>query len=244
MVDGVRLQRVLAEAGIASRRASEELIAAGRVAVNGAVVTVQGTRVDPSRDAISVDGVPIPTRPGLVHLAVNKPLGLLSTMQDPSGRPCVGDLVRDRATRLFHVGRLDADTEGLLLLTNDGSLAQRLMHPAYELPKVYLAEVHGVPARDVGRRLRAGVPLSDGTGVADGFRVIDRVGNTTLVELTVHEGRNRLVRRMLAAVDLPVQRLVRTQVGPVRLGEMRPGRIRALNTEEVRGLYAATSSSS
>ena len=240
---GIRLQRVLAEAGVASRRACEELIAAGRVAVNGSTVQIQGVRVDPARDAISVDGVPIPTRPGLVHLAVNKPRGVLTTMHDPAGRPCVGDLVRDQPTRLFHVGRLDFDTEGLLLLTNDGPMAQRLLHPHLGLPKVYLAEVRGAPPRDVGRRLRDGVELSDGLATAERFRVVDRLGKHTLVELTVREGRNRLVRRMLSAVDLPVQRLVRTQVGPVRLGEMRPGRIRALNATEVRGLYAATTQS-
>src|SRR5205814_1214764 len=138
------------------------------------------------------------------------------------------------------VGRLDADTEGLLLLTNDGPLAQRLQHPAFQLAKVYLAEVRGVPGRDVGRRLRAGVALEDGMATADRFRVIDRVGNNTLLELTVHEGRNRIVRRMLTAVELPVQRLVRTQVGPVRLGEMKPGRLRRLSPTEVQGLYAAT----
>jgi 23S rRNA pseudouridine2605 synthase len=239
---GIRLQRVLAEAGVGSRRACEEVIGAGRVSVNGSVVAVQGMRVDPARDAITVDGVPIPTRPGLVHLAVNKPIGVVSTMSDQAGRPCVGDLVRDRDIRLFHVGRLDADTEGLLLLTNDGPLAQRLSHPGYGLSKVYLAEVRGIPARDLGRRLRDGVALDDGTASAERFRVVDRVGNNTLVELTVREGRNRMVRRLLAAVELPVQRLVRTQVGPVRLGEMRPGRMRALSQPEVQALYAATTS--
>jgi pseudouridine synthase len=237
---GIRLQRALANAGMGSRRACEELIDAGRVAVNGAVVQVQGTRVDPLRDAIAVDGVRIPARPGLLHLAINKPLGVVSTMSDPAGRPCVGDFVRDRDVRLFHVGRLDGDTEGLLLLTNDGVLSQRLAHPGFGLPKVYLAEVRGAPARDVGRRLRQGVALEDGPATADRFRIVDRVGGNALVEVTVHEGRNRMVRRMLAAVGLPVQRLVRTQVGPVRLGELRPGRVRALNSQEVRSLYAAT----
>ncbi|MFL6240444.1 MAG: pseudouridine synthase [Actinomycetes bacterium] len=237
---GIRLQRVIADAGVASRRAAEDMIAAGRVAVNGHLVTRQGVRVDPSADRIEVDGVPVPTRAGLVHLAVNKPRGMLTTMADPRGRPCVGDLVRERAARLFHVGRLDAETEGLLVLTNDGALAQRLQHPSFGLPKVYLAEVRGVPARDVGKQLRAGLELSDGPARADGFRVVDRLGGTTLVEVTLHEGRNRIVRRLLAQVDLPVQRLVRTQVGPVRLGELRPGRLRALSGPEVRSLYAAT----
>jgi len=237
---GIRLQRVLAAAGLGSRRSCEELIAAGRVAVNGSVVREQGVRVDPARDAVSLDGVPVPTRQGLQYFALNKPGGMLTTMEDPQGRPCIGDLVRDRNTRLFHVGRLDADTEGLLLLTNDGSLAQRLQHPSFGLPKVYLAEVRGVPGRDVGKQLRAGVDLDDGPAQADNFRVIDRLGGATLVEVTVHEGRNHIVRRMLAAVGLPVQRLVRTQVGPVRLGELRPGRLRALGRDEVRALYAHT----
>jgi 23S rRNA pseudouridine2605 synthase len=236
---GIRLQRVLAAAGVGSRRACEQLIEAGRVAVNGEPVLVQGLRIDPTRDTVTVDGDPIPTRGDLTYLAVNKPVGMVSTMTDPAGRPCVGDLVRERSIRLFHVGRLDADSEGLLLLTNDGDLAQRMQHPSFGVAKVYLAEVGGVPARDVGRRLRAGVPLEDGVASADDFRVVDRVGNTTLVEVTVHEGRNRLVRRMLATVGLPVQRLVRTQMGPVRLGELRPGRTRTLGAAEVRSLYAA-----
>jgi 23S rRNA pseudouridine2605 synthase len=237
---GIRLQRVLASAGIGSRRACEALIETGRVAVNGRQVQVQGLRVDPARDTVTVDGTPIPTRAGLTYLAVNKPVGMVSTMTDPEGRPCLGDVVRDRSARLFHVGRLDAETEGLLLLTNDGDLAQRMQHPSFGLPKVYLAEVSGVPARDVGRRLREGVSLADGPARADRFRVVDRVGNSTLLEVTVHEGRNRLVRRMLAAVELPVQRLVRTQLGPIRLGELRPGRTRVLSTAEVQGLYATT----
>jgi 23S rRNA pseudouridine2605 synthase len=233
----IRLQRVLAAAGVGSRRACEELIAAGRVSVNGAVVRTLGTRVDPNRAAIRVDGVRVATGAGLVHLALNKPRGVLTTMSDPAGRPCVGDLVRDRSVRLFHVGRLDADSEGLLLLTNDGALAQRLQHPSFGVPKTYLAEVKGNPPRDLGRRLRAGVRLADGPAAADRVRVVDRVDNHAIVEVTVREGRNRLVRRMLAAVDLPVQRLVRTMVGPVRLGELRPGRTRRLTQPEISGLY-------
>ena len=242
--DGIRLQRVLAAAGIGSRRACEVLIDEGRVAVNGRQVQEQGLRVDPARDTVTVDGDPIPTRTGHVYLAVNKPAGVVSTMSDPNGRPCLGDIVRERSARLFHVGRLDAETEGLLILTNDGDLAQRMQHPSFRLPKVYLAEVAGVPGRNVGRRLREGLDLADGLARADSFRVIDRVGNSTLLEVTVHEGRNRLVRRMLAEVELPVQRLVRTQLGPIRLGELRPGRTRVLNSAEVRGLYAATGAES
>ena len=237
---GIRLQRALAAAGIGSRRACEALIEEGRVAVNGQPVLKQGLRIDPGRDSVTVDGTPVPTRADLRYVVVNKPAGMVSTMTDPEGRPCVGDIVRDHSTRFFHVGRLDSETEGLLLLTNDGDLAQRMQHPSFGLPKVYLAEVAGVPARDVGRRLKEGVDLEDGPARADHFRVVDRVGNSTLLEVTVHEGRNRMVRRLLAAVGLPVQRLVRTQVGPIRLGELRPGRTRVLSAAEVQGLYAAT----
>jgi 23S rRNA pseudouridine2605 synthase len=240
---GLRLQRVLAAAGYGSRRHCEELIAAGRVAVNGEVVVRQGVRVDPAADRITVDGVPVPARPDFVYLAVNKPTGMLTTMHDPAGRPCIGDLLGDREDRLFHVGRLDADTEGLLVLTNDGTLAQRLAHPSYGLPKVYLAEVRGVPARNLGRQLRTGIDLDDGLARVDRFRVVDRVGSNTLVEVTLHEGRNRIVRRLLRAAGLPVQRLVRTEVGPIRLGELRPGRTRVLGAAEVRALYAATEKS-
>lgn len=235
----MRLQRILADAGLGSRRACEELIAAGRVTVNGTRVDRQGNRVDPAQDTIAVDGWPVPTRHGLLYLAVHKPAGMLTAMVDLRGRPCVGDLVRDRRDRLFHIGRLDAETEGLLLMTNDGALAHRLLHPAYEVSKVYLAEVRGQPSRGVGRRLQEGVELSDGLAKVDRFRVVDRAGGATLVEVTLHEGRNRLVRRLLAAVDLPVHRLVRTQIGPVRLGNLRPGRVRSLLTTEVRGLQEA-----
>lgn len=236
---GVRLQKVLADAGVASRRACERLIADGRVAVNGRVVRELGTRVAPERDAVHVDGARVVTSPGLVHLAVNKPRGMLSAMTDDRGRPCVGDLVRDRATRLFHVGRLDADTEGLLLLTNDGELAHRLMHPSYGVAKTYVAEVPGPVARDVGRRLRAGVALDDGVARADRFRVLESTGSRVLVELVLHEGRKHVVRRMLAEVGHPVQRLVRTQVGGIALGELRPGKVRRLTAGELASLYAA-----
>lgn len=236
---GVRLQKVLAAAGVGSRRACEQLIAAGRVSVNGRVVDVPGTRVDPARDVVRVDGERVVTAADAVHLAVHKPAGVLSAMSDASGRPCVGDLLAGRRARLFHVGRLDADTEGLLLVMNDGELAHRLAHPSYEVPKTYLAEVIGPLPRDVGRRLRAGVELTDGPARADSFRVVDAAGARMMVELVVHEGRNRIVRRMLEAVGFPVQRLVRTKVGPVSLGDMRPGKVRPLTGAEVAALYAA-----
>jgi 23S rRNA pseudouridine2605 synthase len=237
--DGTRLQKVLAAAGIGSRRACEELIEAGRVEVDGRRVRRQGVRVDPATAEIRVDGMRIPTVPGLVHLALNKPRGVLSTMSDPRGRPCVGDLVADRPERLFHVGRLDADTEGLLLLTNDGPLANRLAHPSHGVQKTYLAEVAGPVPRGVGARLRAGVDLDDGPVRVDRFRVTDTTPGRAMVEVVLHEGRKHVVRRLLSEVDLPANRLVRTQVGPVALGSMRPGRLRDLPPPEVSKLYEA-----
>jgi 23S rRNA pseudouridine2605 synthase len=235
--EGVRLQKVLAAAGVGSRRASEELIAQGRVAVDGEVVREMGKRVDPNTAVIHVDGRRINVRSDLVYLALNKPRGVLTTMSDERGRPTVGDLIKDRPERLFHVGRLDADTEGLLLLTNDGDLAHRLMHPTFGVAKTYLATVPGPIARDVGRRLLAGVELDDGPARADAFRVVQTQGDRAIVELTLHEGRNRIVRRMLAAVGHPVERLVRTSVGPVRLGGQRVGTLRELTADELGGLY-------
>jgi 23S rRNA pseudouridine2605 synthase len=235
---GVRLQKVLAAAGVGSRRACEELIAAGRVEVDGVRVREMGSRVDPATAVIKVDGLRIPTEAsGLVHLAFNKPRGVVSTMSDPHGRPSLGDYVEGRRERLFHVGRLDADTEGLILLTNDGALAHRLAHPSYGVPKTYLAEVTGPIARDVGATLRRGVELDDGTVVVDSFRVVGRSAGRVMVELVLHEGRKHVVRRLLEAVGHPVERLVRTDIGPIALGELRPGRTRALTRAEVGQLY-------
>jgi 23S rRNA pseudouridine2605 synthase len=236
---GTRLQKVLASAGVASRRACEQLIAQGRVEVDGRIVREQGTRVDPELVVIKVDGVRVSVRETARYLAVNKPRGMLSAMSDPGGRPCLGDLVGNRAERLFHVGRLDADSEGLLLLTNDGELAHRLMHPSYGVPKTYLAEVTGTVPREAGRMLRAGVELEDGVAKADHFRVVGRAGARVMVEITLHEGRKHIVRRLLAAVGHPVQRLVRTSIGPVMLGELRPGKTRPLTQREVGALFAA-----
>jgi 23S rRNA pseudouridine2605 synthase len=234
---GIRLQKVLAGAGIGSRRASEELIAAGRVAVNGVTVREMGMRVDPATAVIHVDGARINVRDDLAYLALNKPRGVLSAMSDTRGRPTVGDLVADRSERLFHVGRLDADSEGLLLLTNDGELAHRLMHPAFGVAKTYLATVAGPVARSVGRRLRDGVTLDDGPARADSFRIVQTQGNRAIVEVVLHEGRNHIVRRMLAEVGHPVQRLVRTAIGPVRLGGLRAGALRDLTRAELSELH-------
>ncbi|HZZ49912.1 MAG TPA: pseudouridine synthase [Pseudonocardia sp.] len=237
--DGIRLQKVLSQAGIASRRAAEELIAQGRVTVDGEVVNQMGRRIDPTVAIVRVDGNRVELREGVVHLVLNKPRGMLSTMSDDRGRSCVGDLVAGRDSRLFHVGRLDAETEGLLLLTNDGELGHRLTHPSFEVPKTYVAEVIGTIPRDLGKRLRAGVELSDGVVMVDSFKVLDVQGGRAMVELILHEGRKHVVRRLLDEVGHPVQRLVRTAIAEVRLGNQRPGTLRPLNRPELGSLYAA-----
>jgi 23S rRNA pseudouridine2605 synthase len=239
---GVRLQKVLSQAGIASRRVAERMIIDGRVEVDGQLVTELGTRVDPDASVIRVDGARVVLDDSLVYLALNKPRGMHSTMSDDRGRPCVGDLVEHRVRgnkKLFHVGRLDADSEGLLLLTNDGELAHRLMHPSFEVPKTYLATVNGSVPRGLGKKLRAGIELDDGPVAVDDFAVVDAIPGKTLLRVTLHEGRKRIVRRMLAEVGFPVQTLVRTDIGAVSLGEQRPGSIRALRRNEIGELYKA-----
>ena len=210
--DGVRLQKLLAAAGIGSRRACEQMIAEGRVEVDGQVVTELGIRVDPTQRRIQVDGVRVQTDPDKVYLAFNKPLGVVTTMHDDQGRPCVGDYVAARRERLFHVGRLDTDTEGLLLLTNDGELAHRLQHPKYGVPKTYVAQVPGPVARDLGRQLRDGIELEDGPVAVDSFRLLDSAPGRAVVEVVLHEGRKHIVRRMLEAVGHPVITLARVRV--------------------------------
>ncbi|BBY15746.1 pseudouridine synthase [Mycolicibacterium litorale] len=240
--DGVRLQKVLSQAGIASRRVAERMILDGRVEVDGHIVTELGTRVDPVESDIRVDGTRVLLDDTLVHLAINKPRGMHSTMSDDRGRPCIGDLVEHRVRGnkgLFHVGRLDADTEGLMLLTNDGELAHRLMHPSYEVPKTYVATVLGTVPRGLGKKLRAGVELDDGPARVDDFAVVDALPGRSMVRVTLHEGRKRIVRRLLASVGFPVQELVRTDIGAVSLGEQRPGSIRALTRKEIGELYKA-----
>jgi pseudouridine synthase len=237
--DGMRLQKVLAAAGLGSRRHCEELIGEGRVEVDGEIVRRYGARVDPNRQIIKVDGKRIPASQDLVYLALNKPAGVLTTMSDDRGRRTISDLLGDQAERLYHVGRLDYETEGLMLLTNDGELAHRLMHPRHGVPKTYLADVPGPIPKDLGRRLMTGIELEDGVASADKFRVVQRAGARALVEITLHEGRKHIVRRLLAAAGHPVSRLVRTRVGPVALGDLRPGTSRPLTVAEVGDLYAA-----
>lgn len=240
--EGVRLQKVLSQAGIASRRVAEKMILDGRVEVDGDIVTELGTRVDPATSDIRVDGTRVLLDDTLVHLAINKPRGMHSTMSDDRGRPCIGDLVEHRVRGnkgLFHVGRLDADTEGLMLLTNDGELAHRLMHPSYEVPKTYVATVLGTIPRGLGKKLREGIELDDGPARVDDFAMVDTLPGRSMVRVTLHEGRKRIVRRLLAAVGYPVQELVRTDIGAVTLGDQRPGSIRALTRKEIGELYKA-----
>ncbi|GAB2916579.1 pseudouridine synthase [Streptomyces mayteni] len=231
-VEGERLQKVLARAGLGSRRACEELIEQGRVEVNGSVVRSQGRRVDPDRDEIKVDGLTVATQSHL-FFALNKPAGVVSSMEDPDGRQCLGDYVQNRETRLFHVGRLDTETEGLILLTNHGELAHRLTHPRYGVVKTYLAAIQGPIPRDLGKRLKSGIQLEDGYAKADNFRVVENTGKNYLVEVSLHEGRKHIVRRMLAESGFPVDKLVRTGFGPIVLGDQKSGWLRRMTNTEV-----------
>lgn len=235
--EGIRLQKVLADAGIGSRRANEELIAAGRVTVNGDVARL-GRRVDPEADAIEVDGVLVPTRAGLVYYLLNKPTRVVSTADDPEGRPTVVDLV-PAEPRVYPVGRLDWDTEGLMILTNDGDLTHRLTHPSFGVEKEYLAEVEGVPSRSALRTLREGVDLEDGRTAPARVAAAPGNGDVSALMIVIHEGRNRQVRRMCEAVGHPVRRLVRTRIGPLVDRRLGPGEWRTLTSTEVRGLYEA-----
>ncbi len=237
--DGIRLQKLMAAGGVGSRRVCEGLIEQGRVEVDGNLVTELGVRIDPKRQVVHVDGVRVNLDDDRVYLAFNKPKGVVTTMHDDLGRISLEDYVGNREERLFHVGRLDADTEGLLLLTNDGDLAHRLQHPAYGVLKTYLATIRGPVGHGVGRQLREGVQLEDGPVTVDSFRVVDSQPGKALVEVVLHEGRKHVVRRMLEAVGHPVLELVRTEVGPIRLADLKLGRTRRLNKAEVGALYKA-----
>ena len=245
VASGQRLQKVLAHAGVASRRACEQLIADGRVSVDGITVTEAGVRVDPLTQEIRVDGSRILTNPELITLMLHKPAGVVTTMEDPEGRPTVAQYGRDYLTehpelpdslRLVHVGRLDTETEGLLLLSNDGELSHRLMHPSFEIAKTYVAIVEGQVEPWVPRKLRRGIELEDGEAKADRVTVKDSGPRGSIVEITLHSGKNRIVRRMLDAVGHPVTRLARTRLGPLRLGNLRPGQTRPLSGEEIAAL--------
>lgn len=237
--DGVRLQKVLASAGLGSRRACEELISQGRVEVDGVRVTELGVRIDPERAVVHVDGMRLQLDSSRVTLALNKPRGVVSTMHDPDGRPSIAELVADRSERLFHVGRLDADSEGLLLLTNDGELANHLAHPSHEVAKTYLVTVRGKVPGNVASKFLHGIELEDGVVRADAYRVVDQVADQTMIEVVLHSGRNRVVRRMFEEVGFPVTRLVRTRIGPIVLGNLRPGTTRVLGRTELGSLMAS-----
>ena len=236
--EGVRLQKVLASAGVASRRVCEQFIVAGKVRVNGKVVKELGTRINPEVDQVSVNGQPIQLDSSRVYLALNKPYGVVSSMQDENGRPDLMQFVVDY-DRVFNVGRLDAETTGLIIMTNDGDLAHKLAHPKFGVKKTYLAHVEGKIENSTIQKLLDGIELEDGFIAADECRLKDVAVAESLVEIVLHSGRNRIVRRMLAEVGHPVIGLVRQQFGPIRLGHLKPGQVRDLNKLEVGSLLKA-----
>ena len=235
----VRLQKLLAQSGVASRRKCEELMLGGQVEVDGEVVTRLGTKVDPRTAVIRVSGQRLPPVSPHAYLVLNKPRGVVSTMSDPEGRRTLTDVLAEEAPelgRLFHVGRLDTDTEGLLLLTNDGDFAHRMAHPSYEVDKTYVAEVVGEVSRQTLQQLRDGVTLDDGPVEVGSASLVTTGAGKSIVELVIHEGRNRIVRRLLDHVGHPVRRLTRTAVGPVVLGQLKTGRLRSLTNDELGAL--------
>lgn len=246
---GERLQKVLAHAGVASRRAAEQLMTAGRVSIDGIVVTQVGVRVNPETQEIRVDGHRVLTDSEALTVLLHKPAGVVTTMSDPQGRPTVAEYgeryLRDHAdeldnpdsVRLVHVGRLDTDTEGLLLLSNDGELSHRLMHPSYEISKTYIAIVEGQMLPSAARQLRSGIELDDGPVAADKVTIKDAGPAGSIVEITLHSGKNHIVRRMLDGVGHPVTRLARTKLGSLGLGGLKPGQMRALSRTELQSLY-------
>lgn len=235
--EGVRLQKALANAGVASRRVAEQLIVEGRVRINGEVVTELGTRIDPDVDLIDVDGTAVQLDQTKRYVMLNKPTGVVSSMRDDRGRPDLRRFTKEWPERLFNVGRLDVDTSGLLVLTNDGELAHVLAHPSFGVTKVYIAKVDGRVTPQTISRLTKGIELEDGPIAADKARLLDASGGTgrgasSLVELTLHSGRNRIVRRMMAEVGHPVIELVRRSFGPLHLGTLPVGRTRELTKVE------------
>ncbi|MFZ5943460.1 MAG: pseudouridine synthase [Bacillota bacterium] len=231
-----RLQKFLAHAGIASRRSCEELILQGKVKINGALVTTLGTKVDPLRDIVEIENKLVKIRDEKVYLLLNKPDGYVTTVSDPQGRPTVMDLLREVQVRVYPVGRLDYQTEGLLLLTNDGKLSFRLTHPKHKVIKVYETLVKGSPASDALKKLREGIKLEDGMTAPALVKVIKQEGSNTLLEISIHEGRNRQIRRMCKAINHPVLKLKRLQIGPIRLGNLPKGNFRYLKETEIKKL--------
>ncbi len=232
-----RLQKVISKAGLMSRRAAEQLISQGRISIDGRIA-VLGDRVDPMSQRVLMDGVPIPVAPDLRTYLVNKPLGVISTADDPQGRETVVDLVRSDV-RVWPIGRLDADSEGLILVSNDGELTNRVTHPRYGVTKTYTVVVKGLPSKSTVRRLTEGVDLDDGPAAAVSARIVDRSNDTTMLELVMNEGRNREIRRMCDAIGHPVVRLVRTAIGPLADRSLRPGAVRDVAPGEVSELYRA-----
>lgn len=235
--EGIRLQKILAQAGFGSRRKCEQMITDGRVEVDGELVTELGTRVDPKKQHIRVDGSRVHLNPNHVTLALNKPKKVLSAMDDPKGRYTLADIIGDKYERVFHMGRLDYDSEGLILMTNDGELSQHVMHPKYEVEKTYIATIDGKIGGNVCRRLvTQGVQLDDGLVKLDHCAIIDANRDQTIVKVVLHSGKNRIVRRIFGAIGYPVRRLVRTQIGPIKLGDLKSGTYRVLSQVEVRSL--------
>lgn len=231
--EGIRLQKVIAAAGIASRRAAETMITEGRVEVNGDIVTELGTRVDPEKDTVRVDGSRIPPPRHHVYLVLNKPRGVISTMEDPEGRTTLAEYIPPRTSRLFHVGRLDTMTEGLIILTNDGEFAHRLAHPSYEVQKTYMVEVAGVVHPRTIARLEKGITLEDGPVKPDKIKLVSTTDTRSMLRISLHEGRNRIVRRMMDAVGHPVDKLTRVGIGPVRIAQLPVGETRELTRDEL-----------
>ena len=238
--EGIRLQKLLAQAGFGSRRKCEEIITDGRVEIDGELITELGTRVDPKRQEVRVDGSRVRVNPNHVTLALNKPKRVLSAMEDPKGRYTLRDIVGDKYERIFHMGRLDYDSEGLILMTNDGELSQHVMHPKYEVEKTYIATLEGRISGQVCRRLvTTGVKLDDGWIKLDRCAILDSSRENTLVKVVLHSGKNRIVRRIFGSIGFPVKRLVRTQIGPIKLGDLKSGTYRVLSQAEVRSLSKA-----
>ncbi len=234
----VRLQKALADAGVASRRACEDLITSGRVSVNGVQITTLGSKVDPENDELAVDGETVSANKSKTYLLFNKPAGVLSTMSDPEGRPCLGDFFSDRNERLFHVGRLDKESEGLIVLTNDGEIAHRATHPSYGLVKKYLVEIEGHLSAAAAQELRSGIRLEDGLARALEVTVLrEPTPKNAWIEISIHEGRYHIVRRMFEELELPVLRLIRTEFGPLNVGETKVGRWRHMNQGEIENLF-------
>lgn len=237
----IRLQKILADAGVASRRKAEEMILEGRVKVDGKVIRVLGSKVDPNKSEVEVDGELIHQQKSKIYLALNKPRGILSTLSDPENRPHLGDLLQDRRERLFHVGRLDKESEGLLLLTNDGDLAHRATHPSFSLPKNYLLELRGGVSKEIADAFRQGIELDDGMAKVDKLTVLPGQPGRTLFDVVIHDGRNQILRRMAEATGLTIERLIRIGMGPIKLGELTPGKWREIKGAELLSLQKALS---